>query len=117
MYAMSNKWVALPIPILELMLLMSPGKVSGIVNRSETSALQFCTEGNKDMQNTSREITHDTVCVPVSAVRTIHRRNIDMSPMDEPILFILADKISCSRVEAMLTSVTMIPAMGPKKTV
>lgn len=42
MYAISNRWVALPTGILVLMLLMRPGIVGGTETMRATNARQFC---------------------------------------------------------------------------
>src|SRR5258705_5160453 len=66
------------------------------------------------MQKHILENTDNTVCIPVLSVRTVHRRDVDESPMDKPILFKVSMSITYSGTEIALTSVIIIAATGPE---
>ena len=88
------------------------------------AARQFCERHTVwDAPSTfgEKRKTYDTICIPVPSVRPIHCGNIDMCAVYEPILgdkaAISSELLDNDKDKPVLTSVTMIPVIGPRKTV
>lgn len=69
------------------MLLMSPGIKGGTETNIAAAARQFCERHRaEDAPSTSERKTYNSICIPVPSMRVIHRGDIDMCAVYEPIL-------------------------------
>jgi hypothetical protein len=85
-YARSNRRARTPTCIFVFMLLMSPGNVRGTETIMAAAARQFyerC-EGQDTLSTFGK--AYDSICIPIPSVGLIHRGNVDMSAVYEPIL-------------------------------
>lgn len=118
---MSNKNTAPPTLIFGLMLLIRPGRFGGTETRRATAARQFCEQESSELPRALSAppvATHHTIYVAVPAVRPIHGRYVYMGTMHEPILRERDEReIQHQKASGGRTSVTIMPAIGPRKTV
>jgi hypothetical protein len=78
--------------------LISPGKVSGTVTIIAAAARQFYRLRQElDEKSTPRKAYY-TICVPISSMWPIHRRNIDMRTVYEPILREIAISLALLKI-------------------
>ena len=100
-YASLNRRVQTPTCIFGFMLLMSPGNVSEIETIIAAAARQFCERHEGQDTRSTFGKAYDSICIPIPSVRLIHRGNVNMSVVYEPILSGSRDKIRESFVNEM----------------
>lgn len=86
-YAISNRCVLTPTCIFVFMLLISPGIVGGTETIIATAARQFFKRHKGCAGSTfEKKKTYNPIRIPVPSMRLIHRGNVDMCAVYEPIL-------------------------------
>lgn len=102
--------------------MISPGKFGGTDIRRARAALQFYHAHLLDyLLDDGFMRAYHSADVTVSSMRTVHRGYIDVSTMYKPVLQRFdtkrSTKVKYYEKVKLLTSVTIIPANGPRKTV
>ena len=123
-YARSKRRAPTPTCIFVFMLLMSPGIVRGTETIIAAAARQFYERREGQDTRSTLGKTYDSICIPIPSMRPIHRGNVDMGAVYKPILsgkatIRFGNSFLTIRITGLrrLTSVTMIPVIGPRNTV
>lgn len=60
--------------------------------------------------------THAAVGIAITSMGPVHRRHVYLALVQEPVLVLVVSR-QLVEIDVVLTSVTMMPANGPRKTV
>ena len=100
---------------------MSPGSVRGTENITAAAARQFYERHEERDARFTLGKAYDSICIPIPSMWPIHRGDVDISAVYKPILsrkstVSFENTFAKDKGLRWLTSVNMIPVIGPRNT-